>query len=83
MVVLLFVQKVTAQIDKTPQNVSTGGLKIAPDYNRLQQVGFSRLKYLTGWLLFIVFFPCQAPSERSVALPNFVPPPPVRVATTV
>uniref|UniRef100_H3C2J1 Uncharacterized protein n=1 Tax=Tetraodon nigroviridis TaxID=99883 RepID=H3C2J1_TETNG len=52
---------IQSQTDKTPHNMLTGGLKMAPDYNRLQ----------------------QASSERSVALPNFVPPPPVRVATTV
>ncbi|KAM7421329.1 hypothetical protein PAMA_015468 [Pampus argenteus] len=52
---------VTTQPDVTPHNLLTGGLKLPPDYNRLQ----------------------QTPSERSVSLPTFVPPLPVRVATTV
>ncbi|XP_042346249.1 V-set and immunoglobulin domain-containing protein 10-like [Plectropomus leopardus] len=52
---------ITTQIEATPHNLLTGGLKSLPDYNRLQ----------------------QTPSERSVALPTFVPPAPVRVATTV
>lgn len=39
-----------SQTEKTPHNVLTGGFKMAPDYNRLQQVGFSTLKHLNGGL---------------------------------
>lgn len=84
-------QAITIQPDTIPpHNLLTGGLKSLPDYNRLQQVAF-QIKHIQAedgcfcrfnakWTGLFFF---QTPSERSVALPSFVPPAPVRVATTV